>query len=138
MNIPLHNLKPRHLFALAHVCSLVCTLLVYAGTRNTWLALATSFALLTVIVLNTASAWHQGTLRLHDEDAALDHRKVSMPEPRKEVVPPHDLRMWNHRPQGHALPQVLFCIAAVLGAHALLIVGYLIICAVFGAQEPRW
>lgn len=137
MNIPFHQLKSHHLFTAAHVLGFVSTLLTYTGTHNVWLALAVAFLCLTLHTLAIATVWQVAeTIQSAHEETPLDHRKVTMPEPRRfsgdRFMRP------GHCNTGHTLPQVLCCIVAIFGAHALLVIGYLITCAVFGAQEPRW
>lgn len=56
------------------------------------------------------------------------HFKVSMPEPRKR----------DRSRSGFTIPQVIFGIAAILGAHALFAVLIFIVHTVFGMAEPRW
>lgn len=43
-----------------------------------------------------------------------------------------------YRNDGYTQPFFLFCITGVLGAHAVLAIGYAITCAVFGCEPPRW
>lgn len=79
-----------------------------------------------------ASLWSMAFFGLvafatHNFDPDLDHRKVSMPQPRRS--------RYN---RGSAMRQFLLCLAAVIAAHVFLIVLHLICFAVFGMQEPRW
>ena len=130
MNIFLTS--PKRLFQAAHVCSALCTVLVYLDTHRLCLAGAVSLGFLTLISL---VSWAVCAIAEHladSDDGMLDHRKVSMPEPRLErwqashstgaFTPPHVLSM------GAALAGVLLFIPTVV----------FIIETVMGMQEPKW
>ena len=74
----------------------------------------------------------------------LAHLKKPRPEGRDEQLHARHRRIRErqlgeaYREDGFTRCQLLFCITGVLGAHVALVIGYLITCAVFGIQEPRW
>jgi hypothetical protein len=138
MNIPFHKLTPRHLLNLAPLLSIISAALTYAGTESFWLALAVAFICLTLHTLAMAIVWQIELLHQQAEDAALDHHKVAMPEPRHETgdrfAAPHP----RFSTSGYALPQILGFIACLLGTLLTIPALYFIVVTVLGAQEPRW
>jgi len=144
MNIPYHKLAPRHLLNLAPLLSIISAALTYTGTDSYWLALAVAFICLTLHTLAMAIVWQIAANQFAAEEAALDHHKVAMPEPRKETGdrygPPHLASVPPPRftTSGYALPQILGFVAFVAGAVLFVPSLYAIFVAVMGAQEPRW
>jgi hypothetical protein len=110
----------------ATLAGVSAALLVYAETRSLMLGLATVCAsLLLCLLQSSVLSWLSAALTWRDD--LMDHRKVSMPEPRKQ----------RHN-GGFTLPQVMHCIGALLLAHAVVIALHFIVMTVMGAQEPKW
>lgn len=105
-------------------------LLILLATRSgLWTAAAAFLSLELHFLQAGIIAWLTETLSWSEREAPMDHRKLTMPEPRKQS------RQYTATAAGFTCAQVLFCI---LGAHALLLLLHFIAFAVFGAQEPRW
>ncbi|MFZ2279519.1 MAG: hypothetical protein WAW39_17115 [Prosthecobacter sp.] len=74
----------------------------------------------------------------------LAHLKKPTTPGRNEQLIRHHRRIQErqlgeaYRDDGYTMPFVLFCITGLLGAHALLAIGWAITCAVFGCEQPRW
>lgn len=115
--------------ALLSCSSGVC---VAYATNDMLIAAACSLAFLALQASITSAACYIVARLAPQDDAPMDHRKVAMPEPR------HQSRSCTATAAGFALPQVLWCISAIIGAHALLLLLHFIAFAVFGAAEPKW
>ena len=71
--------------------------------------------------------------------AHLLQRSPRQPGRNEQLIARH--RQINRRhlgEDGFTFTQVLGLLGFVIGGHMLLVCFYLIICAVFGAQEPQW
>jgi len=116
---------------LATIAGACFVLLVLWATRSgLWCAAAAFLSLELHFLQAGIIAWLTETLSWPEREA-MDHRKMAMPQPRHPVV--------NHYSNaGFTIAQVMWCISAIIGAHALLIVLHFIAFAVFGMDQPRW
>lgn len=140
MNVP-YNITSRGLWNAALVTNIVTAVLVYAGSKNTWLALAAHQLGLMLGMLHCSMLMYFEEKQKKAEAAeaeALDHTTVVMPEPRHETgdrfAAPHS----RFTAAGYALPQILGFIVCLLGTLLTIPVIYFIFITVMGAQEPRW
>ncbi|MFZ2279285.1 MAG: hypothetical protein WAW39_15945 [Prosthecobacter sp.] len=116
----------------ATVLGALCAVLITLATHSLLYGCAVVCASLMLhFLLAALIAWLTETLAW-SEPEAMDHHKVSMPEPR------HQSRHRTTTAAGFTIAQVMWGITAILGAHALLVLLHFIAFAVFGASEPRW
>lgn len=102
-------------------------------THSFLLAAACSLAFLAIFsALAAACCYLVARLSPPQDEAMIDHHKVSMPEPR------HQNRYCTSTAAGYALPQVLGFIAGLLLTLLFVPALYVIFTAVMGMQEPRW
>lgn len=108
-------------------------LAVLAATHSAcWMAAAVFLSLELNYLQAGIIAWLTETMSWRDDSAPMDHHKVAMPEPR------HQSRHRTATAAGFTIPQVLYGIAMIIGAHALFAACVFIIHTVFGMAEPRW
>jgi hypothetical protein len=106
-------------------------LLIMVATRSgLWTAAAAFLSLELHFLQAGIIAWLTQTL-IWSEPGTMEHRKVSMPEPR------HQSR-YRTSTAGYTRDQVLFCLTGILGAHVILVILYGILYGLFGAAEPKW
>lgn len=106
-------------------------------TQSGLLAAACSLAFLTLFsALAAACCYLVARLSPPQDEAGMDHHKVTMPEPRHETG---DRYMPRSRcDAGHTMPELLTGMAIVAGAVLTVPALYFILITVMGAQEPRW
>lgn len=118
---------------LATIAGACFVLVILAATRSgLWTAAAAFLSLELHFLQAGIIAWLTQTLSWPERDAPMDHRKMSMPEPRKQS------RHCSATAAGHTLPQVLGAVAIVAGAVLTVPTLYFILITIMGAQEPRW
>jgi len=107
------------------------------ATRNMLLTAAVSLSFLTLWAsLAAACCYLADRLSSSQDEGSMDHRKVAMPEPRKMEGDRYTPKLRTEC--GFTIPQVMWCISGIIGAHVLLVVLHFIAFAVFGMDQPRW